>query len=421
MSAEQPDAKRVKPAPEEEPLAASEATQYDRQIRLWGLDAQRRIRGTRLVVVGARGLSAEVCKNLVLAGVKSLRLIDPCNVCDSDLGGGFFYGTADIGTRRIDCCVPKLCVLNPNVDVRGDALPPSSLTKSDIEATDVLCALGQTRADVLHLNALCRDAKVKFFAGNVYGMHGSVFVDLQTHAYLVEREQKRQQQQQKKNKTGPNNGGGGVGGGGGGVSDKRDDEPTMIQSRHEAVYPALADAVAQSWAGRRLRRIPRMFFATQAAEAYHFTHNATWPSSAEAAEEARRIYCADVQLPLDTLETSLVQALASQAEVEMGATCAVVGGVLAGEVIKAVSEKEQPHRNFFVFDGATSSGIVLYVGQDSDSTATASAAAAAAAASKTTTTTTTTTTSAAELSTSTAASDPAAGSSEQEGDEIILL
>ena len=48
-------------------ISENEAKLYDRQIRLWGIDAQQRMSKTRLLVFGMKGISAEVCKNL---GVK---------------------------------------------------------------------------------------------------------------------------------------------------------------------------------------------------------------------------------------------------------------------------------------------------------------------------------------------------------------
>ena len=43
---------------------------------------------------------------------------------------------------------------------------------------------------------------------------------------------------------------------------------------------------------------------------------------------------------------------------ELSPVCAVVGGVLAQEVIKAVSQKDKPLNNFFLFDGYNSEGVV---------------------------------------------------------------
>ena len=70
-------------------LDVSEAIQYDRQIRLWGLAAQQSIRGARVLVAGLRGLGVEISKNIILAGIKSVCLHDDCAIAPEDLPGGF--------------------------------------------------------------------------------------------------------------------------------------------------------------------------------------------------------------------------------------------------------------------------------------------------------------------------------------------
>ena len=47
-----------------------------------------------VLVVGAKGLGAEVCKNIVLAGVKSLTLLDHEPLGPADLGCRFL-GNSD--------------------------------------------------------------------------------------------------------------------------------------------------------------------------------------------------------------------------------------------------------------------------------------------------------------------------------------
>jgi molybdopterin/thiamine biosynthesis adenylyltransferase len=50
-------------------LSKTERDVYDRQIRLWGVDAQSKMTSSKLLVIGMTGLAAEVCKNLILAGI----------------------------------------------------------------------------------------------------------------------------------------------------------------------------------------------------------------------------------------------------------------------------------------------------------------------------------------------------------------
>ena len=49
---------------------------YDRQIRLWGHEAQQRMRDSKIVVVSLGGLAVEIVKNLVLAGIGNLTILD---------------------------------------------------------------------------------------------------------------------------------------------------------------------------------------------------------------------------------------------------------------------------------------------------------------------------------------------------------
>jgi hypothetical protein len=55
------------------------------------------MRKSRLLLVGMTGLANEVAKNLVLAGIGSLLLIDRSSVTAADLGSQFFLRESDIG------------------------------------------------------------------------------------------------------------------------------------------------------------------------------------------------------------------------------------------------------------------------------------------------------------------------------------
>mmetsp|Transcript_8334 Transcript_8334/g.17400 ORF Transcript_8334/g.17400 Transcript_8334/m.17400 type:complete len:375 (-) Transcript_8334:262-1386(-) len=57
------------------PKATSYDDVYDRQIRLWGIDAQQRMSKARVLYIRLSGVTCEIMKNLVLAGVAAV-------VCD---------------------------------------------------------------------------------------------------------------------------------------------------------------------------------------------------------------------------------------------------------------------------------------------------------------------------------------------------
>lgn len=47
---------------------------------------------------------------------------------------------------------------------------------------------------------------------------------------------------------------------------------------------------------------------------------------------------------------------------QVSPVCAIVGGVLAQEIIKAVSHKDPPHKNFFFFTTLDGAGVVECIG-----------------------------------------------------------
>ena len=99
-------------------ITNDEVKLYDRQIRLWGLEAQSRMRNSRILgtilcrsyvpvsrmyctintlVIGVTALSNELLKNIVLAGVGHVTLLDSSKVSPKDLGSQFLLRKENVG------------------------------------------------------------------------------------------------------------------------------------------------------------------------------------------------------------------------------------------------------------------------------------------------------------------------------------
>jgi len=105
-------------------VTEDQAALYDRQIRLWGLDAQQRymvpqeeeeeenrykisssfstprthrIQNAKILVVHVGGISTEALKNVVLAGVGSVTILDPGKVTEEALATQFLFSPDSIG------------------------------------------------------------------------------------------------------------------------------------------------------------------------------------------------------------------------------------------------------------------------------------------------------------------------------------
>ena len=96
-------------------ITEQEAELYDRQIRLWGLDAQKRLRSAKICVLGVSGLGAEIAKNLVLAGINSMDLVDDAKVSDMDATSQFLAPRDQVGQNRAEASLQRLQQLNPMV------------------------------------------------------------------------------------------------------------------------------------------------------------------------------------------------------------------------------------------------------------------------------------------------------------------
>jgi ubiquitin-like 1-activating enzyme E1 A len=59
----------------------------------------QRMRRSSVLIINLRGIATEACKNIVLAGVGSITILDPDKVLPEDLGAGFFFREEDIGQR----------------------------------------------------------------------------------------------------------------------------------------------------------------------------------------------------------------------------------------------------------------------------------------------------------------------------------
>lgn len=92
-------------------LSAAETAVYDRQLRVWGAEAQGRLKSSRVLVAGAGALGAEVAKNLALAGV-AVTLADGAAVTLADVGSSYLLGADDVGAN-VRAAIPPLSRAGP--------------------------------------------------------------------------------------------------------------------------------------------------------------------------------------------------------------------------------------------------------------------------------------------------------------------
>ncbi|WOK96679.1 hypothetical protein Cni_G05386 [Canna indica] len=149
---------------------------HSRQLAVYGRETMRRLFASNVLVSGLQGLGAEIAKNLVLAGVKSITLHDEGEVELWDLSGSFFFSEEDVGKNRALACVVKLQELNNAVIVSTLSGPLSKEQLSNFQAvvfTDV------SLEKAIEYNDYCHNHQppICFIRSEVRGLFGSAFCD----------------------------------------------------------------------------------------------------------------------------------------------------------------------------------------------------------------------------------------------------
>ncbi|KAH7349408.1 ThiF family protein [Plectosphaerella cucumerina] len=340
-------------------ISAAEIALYDRQIRLWGLQAQQRIRGANVLLITMKALANEVAKNLVLAGIGSLTILDGDVVTEADLGSQFFLSAAEghIGRNRAEAASAAIARLNPRVRVIVDQESIKAKGTSYFAAFDVVVATDLDSGLLTFINTATRLHQKPFYAAGTHGLYGFVFSDLIEHEYVIERDlsnvptrigpegkSRTRSVVGVKTKT--------EGGKTRETVTKRELYSTWFLSsdgsslpeefaasarRRRAVGPALSCLRAlwefQSLSAGRLPGLTKedLGLFTKLATGQH----------------------AQLGLPAETLRSDFLRSFLQNLGSEIAPVTAILGGQLAQDVINVLGQSQQPIQNTIIFDGNT--------------------------------------------------------------------
>jgi len=105
---------------------------YDRQLRMWGSDGQRRLNGSRILCLGISSTGTETIKNLVLPGVGYFEIVSDRVVTKRDLGNNFFLPPEFVGKSYASAALETLLELNPDVSGKATDMCPKKYFKENL-------------------------------------------------------------------------------------------------------------------------------------------------------------------------------------------------------------------------------------------------------------------------------------------------
>lgn len=317
-------------------LTEQETELYDRQIRLWGLESQKRLRGSRVLLCGLSGFGAEIAKNIILAGIKSLTMLDHRSLSESDICSQFLAPQTELGKNRAESSLIRAQTLNPMVEITVDMSNIDDKPDEFFSKFDVVVVTEMASKTLVKINNACRLQGIKFFAGDVWGLFGYSFTDLQEHNFVED-------VMKHKVISKPN--------------EKLKTELVASATKRTILYPPLQDVLSfdyqQPWFLKRLKRTGASYVLLRILQQFRDNEGRD-PSYQSRSDDITK---------LSSIRDEIAPGLVDDAAfvhvfAQISPVAAIVGGELAQEIIKAVSQKEAPHRNIFLFDPDTCCGFV---------------------------------------------------------------
>lgn len=306
-------------------LTGEEEALYDRQIRLWGVEAQRKLSTSSVLLVcnPASLLAQEIAKNIVLAGIAKLTLqVQTSNDTDGKpVDDGVRTGFLGPDEQSV---MTGLRDMNPLVNV---SVITEETTLSDFT---VVCAIEAPLREELALNDRCRQANTPFMCGRVAGAVGWIFVDAGSPYEYA---------------TGKTN----------------EEGNPIIES---ASYNPYKECIDAKWGGE-VRRGEFGWHVATTLQQYEQEHGNMPTTSEEDMSRTEKLYRTLWEKKQGShLQMEIVLRAARASACVLPPVTGIVGGMWGREAIKIVSGRGSPlnKSNFFFFNTATSVGSIERVG-----------------------------------------------------------
>lgn len=101
-------------------FSKEELSRYNRHIIIpeFGLEAQKKLKEAKVLVIGSGGLGSPLLLYLAAAGVGTLGIVDLDVVDDSNLQRQVLFGVENIGSPKVEAAKKRLQNLNPYINIK---------------------------------------------------------------------------------------------------------------------------------------------------------------------------------------------------------------------------------------------------------------------------------------------------------------
>ncbi|CAB3398147.1 unnamed protein product [Caenorhabditis bovis] len=344
---------------ENDKISKDEAAVYDRQIRLWGIEAQNKLRKSSVLVCGISQCGSEFVKNITLAGVQRLVLMDDKSITEDDIGHNFLLRLDEknlLGTNRARAAFSRTGELNPNVKLSYlENSLEEHLNSLDEEAGErflsefSLVAIFDHEYDtIVKLNNLCRKLNIRFVAGGVFGWIGYAFHDFNDKMFLMRVETEFPTINLEGNSSTQQN-----------VVTIEEEQFHPKKLSYPSFFDAFNFTPSTKAQKRRASRIPGAFYLLKAIfraqKEKQFNGNEEHDLAVLEKNWNEELVAFNQSKETQSVQPDKFDHLFNP---QFTPACAMVGGIMGQEVIKSLSEGKKPLPNVFIYCGIDSSCIM---------------------------------------------------------------
>jgi ubiquitin-like 1-activating enzyme E1 A len=316
------------------------------------MKAQQKIQNANVLLITMKALASEIAKNLVLAGIGSLTIVDDEAVSEADLGAGFSLSKEHVGQNRAQAASESLRKLNPRVSVFADPVGIMAKGASYFAAFDVVIATDLNPTTLAFINTATRLYNRQFYAAASHGFYGYIFCDLIEHDYTLQRDKsnveakvgeetrtrsvidvKTKQEGDKKVE----------------IITKRELYSTWDIASETSLLP-----MEYRNSKRRLKSVTPALSCFRALWRFQADQNRNPGPNRVDLEAFTKNATANHQmlsLPSETLRSEFLRSFLQNIGSEIAPVSAILGGQLAQDVINVLGASQPPIQNMVVFDG----------------------------------------------------------------------
>lgn len=325
---------------------------------MWGADTQLRLRSAKLLIINLSGVGTEIVKNLVLGGLNTIEILDPSTVKEEDFATQFFLPNDDavIGKPKLPLVISAIKELNPRVNLLINTSSISDLSPDYFKNFDLVVATELSKSEILALNAITRHQGIPLYVAGLHGLFGYIFTDLIKHESRVESEMGNQPRV---------------------AGTKINDVKTIVKVEAKAhekkeivtivdTYVPIGDILTSKKLPSQLNK--RQLKRFSAALPLIFSlFELERPSNPEDVIDINLLkntllkVCARLGLPESVISDHYLHLFSNQAFVEFAPVAAILGGLVAQDVIQYLGRKESPINNCLILNSDLSEVPIFYL------------------------------------------------------------